>query len=60
MMPPDEMGLDPDDWRDYLAVTELRLSPLDILEMSAVQLDWLLAIHGVLREFKGRSNGDRR
>lgn len=45
-LPLPDLGIDSDRWRDYVLLVELGLKPADALEMAAVDLDWLLAIHG--------------
>ena len=43
-----DIGVDPDDWRDYRILTDLHLTPDQAADMSAVKLDWLLAIHATV------------
>lgn len=42
----------PDAWREYLIASTFGYTPVEIDSQPAVRLDWLLACHGVVEQFK--------
>jgi hypothetical protein len=48
------MGVDPQLWRTYRLLTDLGLKPSEADEMSAVDLDWLLAMHSTIQARRAR------
>lgn len=52
------MPIDPDLWRDYELFAAFGIKPGEADDMSAVRLDWMLAIHWKVQEVKRRrANG---
>ena len=43
------MGIDPVIWRNYRLLVDFGIKPNEADEMSAVELDWLLAIHATIK-----------
>jgi hypothetical protein len=48
------LGIDEDDWRDYLFADAFGWTPLEVAEIPAVKLDWLLAIRNVVEGVRNR------
>lgn len=42
----------PEEYREYLLASTFGYTPTEIDEQPAVRLDWLLACHGVVENFK--------